>query len=132
MTRVLPTILVLVAFVTQGLGGAFVAVRHASAQMACCANDASSEFENLCHTQGRSPAVSPAATICCETFCGEGASGSQFETLTQIFTPALSARVVRAEPFGLCPGVSAFTSTVASLLRRHAPALFLQQSAFLI
>jgi hypothetical protein len=130
MTRVLPTILMLVAFVTQALGGALLPVRHTSARMACCADDATSEAEATCHTQGTSPAISPAASICCETFCGRGASGSQFETVPQISTPALNNRLVRAETPELFPGGSAFRLMAASL--RHAPALFLQQSAFLI
>src|SRR4029453_18178841 len=122
----------LVALVTQALGGALVPLRHGNARMACCADDTTSKSEAACHTQGTSPTVSPAATICCETFCGRGASGSQFETVTQISTPALNALLVRAEPPEPCSGGSAFSLMSASLLRRHAPALFLQQSAFLI
>jgi hypothetical protein len=104
----------LVALMTQALAGALVPVRHGNARMACCADDASSESEAACHTQGTSPAESPAATICCETFCGRGASGSQFETVPQISTPALNSRLVRAELPELFPDDSAFSLMPAS------------------
>jgi len=132
MARSLITILILFAFATQGLGGAVVVAAHSGEDMACCSRNGDGQAEAVCHTQGTNPTSSPAAAICCETFCGEGVGGSQFETVNLTPIPRLGNPVIEPSPSWFSVSGTLMKAEEVSVLLQDSPALFLQQSAFLI
>jgi len=119
---------IVLAFASQVLAGGFACgtdKHNSPAEMACCA-------------QAKSGTASPAAMICCETVCGESPNGTPGTHSDATVRPSVSAAPVALHPVAAINQLIASTvrpstrPADALLLHYDPPALYLQNSAFLI
>jgi hypothetical protein len=139
MLKRLAALLTLLAFAGQALAGGFVcgqdAHKSASKMASLAKGGGGSSCEMACCVQGKSPAASPVAMVCCEVVCGEQSSGGQFETAIPPHLPAPLVAPHRIPSFDLLGAAGlaiSFRSAESLLLDCDPPALFLHHSAFLI
>jgi len=107
-------------------------------EIACPMGSEGDSEEMACCALGKSPTGSVVAKVCCEVFCGESTSGSQFDfsPFSLVFAPPITSyRSVEFESLDPTPD-TAFSVFLRSaenhLLSHDPPDLFVINSTFLI
>lgn len=130
---------IIFVFAGQTLAGGF----------ACLKGGGNSAAETACCEQAKSAAGSPVAAMCCQTVCGEPTSGTPGPQSDQPFqgmqipSPVFTAQLIAsinslfAELFPVAKGsteplIVKRSSADALILKLHPPAVYLNNSTFLI